>query len=143
LNTTTTQRPRRILWKNVLTVVSAAILIGAEVFGAAFAGSWAIANLLGLGTIGARLLDGLFVLCGIVVMVLGPSPGALSQEEILQHELPFPPRKRSTADTAGYLLIRCLGPSLDFDHLIKRIAVRASDCIEPTAINHDTPPIAQ
>jgi hypothetical protein len=39
LNTTTTQRPRRILWKNVLTVVSAAILIGAEVFGAAFAGS--------------------------------------------------------------------------------------------------------
>jgi len=25
---------------------------------------------LGLGTIGARLLDGLFVLCGIVVMVL-------------------------------------------------------------------------
>jgi hypothetical protein len=38
--------------------------------GAAFAGSWAIATLLGLGTIGARLLDGLFVLCGIVVMVL-------------------------------------------------------------------------
>jgi hypothetical protein len=70
LNTTTTQRPRRILWQNVLTVVSAAILIGAEVFGAAFAGSWALANLLGLGTIGARLLDGLFVLCGIIVMVL-------------------------------------------------------------------------
>ena len=70
MNTTTTQRPRRILWKNVLTVVSAAILIGAEVFGAAFAGSWAIATLLGLGTIGARLLDGLFVLCGIIVMVL-------------------------------------------------------------------------
>ena len=69
MNTTTTQRPRRILWKNVLTVVSAAILIGAEVFGAAFAGSWAIANLFALGTIGARLLDGLFVLCGIVVMV--------------------------------------------------------------------------
>ena len=62
-------RPRRILWENVLTVVSAAILISAEVFGAAFAGSWAIANLLALGTIGARLLDGAFVLCGIVVMV--------------------------------------------------------------------------
>ena len=70
MNTTTTQRPRRILWQNVLTVVSAATLIGAEVFGAAFAGSWAIATLLGLGTIGARLLDGLFVLCGIIVMVL-------------------------------------------------------------------------
>ena len=63
-------RRRRVLWQNVLTVVSAAILISAEVFGAAFAGSWAIATLLGLGTIGARLLDGLFVLCGIVVMVL-------------------------------------------------------------------------
>ncbi len=63
------QRPRRIIWQNVLTVVSAAILISAEVFGAAFAGSWAIANLLVLGTIGARILDGVFVLCGIVVMV--------------------------------------------------------------------------
>jgi hypothetical protein len=63
------QRPRRILWQSVLTVVSAAILISAEVFGAAFAGSWAIANLLSLGALGARVLDGVFVLCGIVVMV--------------------------------------------------------------------------
>jgi len=62
------KRPRRILWQNVLTVVSAAILIAAEVFGAAFAGSWAIANLLALGTLGARVLDGVFVLCGIAVM---------------------------------------------------------------------------
>jgi len=69
LNTTTTQRPRRILWKNVLTVVSAAILIGAEVFGAAFAGSWAIANLIGLGALGARILDIAFMLCGVAVMV--------------------------------------------------------------------------
>jgi hypothetical protein len=69
MDTSITQRPRLILWENVLTVVSAAILISAEVFGAAFAGSWAIANLLALGTIGARLLDGLFVLCGIVVMI--------------------------------------------------------------------------
>jgi hypothetical protein len=62
------KRPRRILWQNVLTVVSAAILIAAEVFGAAFAGSWAIANLLVLGTLGARVLDGVFMLCGIAVM---------------------------------------------------------------------------
>jgi hypothetical protein len=66
---TSPRRPRRILWPNVLTVVSAAILISAEVFGAAFAGSWAIANLLELGTLGARVLDGLFILCGIAVMV--------------------------------------------------------------------------
>jgi hypothetical protein len=69
MDTTAPQRSRRIVWQNVLTVVSAAILISAEVFGAAFAGSWAIANLLALGAIGARILDGLFVVCGIVVMV--------------------------------------------------------------------------
>jgi hypothetical protein len=63
------QRPRRIRWLNVLTVVSAAILISAEVFGAAFAGSWAIANLLALGTLGAHVLDGIFIVCGIAVMV--------------------------------------------------------------------------
>jgi hypothetical protein len=63
------QRPRRIRWLNVLTVMSAAILISAEVFGAAFAGSWAIANLLALGTLGAHVLDGIFIVCGIAVMV--------------------------------------------------------------------------
>jgi hypothetical protein len=65
----TPRRPRRIRWQNVLTVISAAILIGAEVFGAAFAGSWAIASLFALGTLGARILDGLLMLCGIAVMV--------------------------------------------------------------------------
>ena len=63
------QRSKRIVWLNVLTVISAAILISAEVFGAAFAGSWAIANLFALGVLGARVLDGLFILCGIAVMV--------------------------------------------------------------------------
>jgi hypothetical protein len=59
---------RSIVWLNVVTVISAAILIGAEVFGAAFAGSWALATLFDLGTIGQRILDGTFVLCGIAVM---------------------------------------------------------------------------
>lgn len=59
---------RRINWLNVSTVVSAAILIGAEVFGAAFAGSWALATLFELGTTGQRILDGAFVLIGLVVM---------------------------------------------------------------------------
>jgi len=63
------QRSKRIVWLNVVTVLSAAILISAEVFGAAFAGSWAVANLLALGSFGARVLDGLFMLIGIVVMV--------------------------------------------------------------------------
>jgi hypothetical protein len=60
---------RSIVWLNVVTVVSAAILIGAEVFGAAFAGSWALATLFDFGQIGQRILDGLFVLCGIAIMV--------------------------------------------------------------------------
>jgi hypothetical protein len=63
------QRTRRIQWKNVLTVVSAAILISAEVFGAAFAGSWAIASLMGFGALTAHILDGIFMLCGLAVMV--------------------------------------------------------------------------
>ena len=37
---------RQIAWQSVVTVISAAILIGAEVFGAAFAGGWALAILL-------------------------------------------------------------------------------------------------
>ncbi len=59
---------RRINWTNVSTVISVAILIGAEVFGAAFAGSWALATLFDLGSTGQRILDGIFVLFGIVVM---------------------------------------------------------------------------
>ena len=59
---------RRIVWLNVLTVISAAILIGAEVFGAAFAAGWAFANLLQIGDIGAHILQGVFFLCGIAIM---------------------------------------------------------------------------
>ncbi len=69
MNEASPQRPRRIRWQNLLTVISAAILISAEVFGAAFAGSWAIASLIGLGAIGAHILDGIFMLCGLAVMV--------------------------------------------------------------------------
>jgi hypothetical protein len=68
-HTAPTPRGRRIVWLNVLTVVSAAILIGAEVFGAAFAGSWAIATLFELGGWGARILDILLLALGAVVMV--------------------------------------------------------------------------
>jgi hypothetical protein len=60
---------RRIAWQSVLTVVSAAILIGAEVFGAAFAGGWAVASLLELGPYGEHIMQGIFFVCGIAVMV--------------------------------------------------------------------------
>ena len=59
---------RRIIWLNVLTVVSAAILISAEVFGAAFAAGWAVANLAGLSELGVYL-QALFFLGGVAILV--------------------------------------------------------------------------
>ena len=60
---------RRIIWLNVLTVVSAAILISAEVFGAAFAGGWAVANLFDFGTDGVHVFQAVFFVVGIAVMI--------------------------------------------------------------------------
>ena len=60
---------RRIAWQNVMTVVSAAILIGAEVFGAAFAGGWAVGNLFDFGPYGVHIAQGVFFLLGLAVMV--------------------------------------------------------------------------
>ena len=60
---------RKIIWLNVLTVVSAAILIGAEVFGAAFAGGWAIAILLGFEDTGAHIIQGALFVLGVVIMI--------------------------------------------------------------------------
>jgi heme A synthase len=59
---------RRIVWQNVMTVLSAAILIGAEVFGAAFAGGWAVASMLEWGTTGEHIMQGIFFVCGIAVL---------------------------------------------------------------------------
>jgi hypothetical protein len=60
---------RQILWPSVVTVISAAILIGAEVFGAAFAGGWALAILFGLGDTGAHVLQAVLFGIGVLVMV--------------------------------------------------------------------------
>ena len=68
--TSPSPRGRRILWRNVSTVVSAAILISAEVFGAAFAGGWAVANLFGLGDYGVYGLQVLFLALGLAVMAV-------------------------------------------------------------------------
>ena len=67
---TTVQKPAgsRINWLNVMTVGSAAILIGAEVFGAAYAAGWALANLFALGEYGVHILQAAFFVLGIVVM---------------------------------------------------------------------------
>jgi len=60
---------RRINWPNLTTVVSAGILIGAEVFGAAFACGWALAILFDLGQYGVYLLQAIFFGFGIVTMI--------------------------------------------------------------------------
>jgi nitric oxide reductase large subunit len=60
---------RQILWPSVVTVISAAILIGAEVFGAAFAGGWALAILFGLGDTGAHVLQAVLFAIGVLVMI--------------------------------------------------------------------------
>jgi 2-methylisocitrate lyase-like PEP mutase family enzyme len=65
----TTKALVMIIWQNVITVLSAAVLIGAEVFGAAFAGGWAIASLLGLGDIGIYVAQSVLFVCGIAVMI--------------------------------------------------------------------------
>ena len=67
---------RRINWINVSTVLSAAILFAAEVFGAAFAGGWAVYNILlsplfelvGLDAYGVHITLGVLFICGILVM---------------------------------------------------------------------------
>ena len=61
--------PRAIAWPSVVTVISAAILIGAEVFGAAFAGGWALAILLGLDDTAAHILQAVLFGIGVLIMV--------------------------------------------------------------------------
>jgi len=60
---------REIAWPSVVTVISAAILIGAEVFGAAFAGGWALAILFGLDDTGAHIIQAVLFVLGIAIMV--------------------------------------------------------------------------
>ena len=59
----------QIVWSSVITVLSAAILIGAEVFGAAFAGGWALAILFGLDDTGAHIVQAVLFGLGVLVMV--------------------------------------------------------------------------
>ncbi|HET9902173.1 MAG TPA: hypothetical protein VFQ27_00520 [Xanthobacteraceae bacterium] len=60
---------RRINWLHVSTVVSAAILIAAEVFGAAFAAGWAVAILFEIGGYGHYVLQAIFSAFGFAVMI--------------------------------------------------------------------------
>ncbi|MBN9042909.1 MAG: hypothetical protein BGP05_11955 [Rhizobiales bacterium 62-47] len=65
----TTPGRREIAWPSVITVISAAILIGAEVFGAAFAGGWALAILFGLDELAAHILQAVLFGLGVLIMI--------------------------------------------------------------------------
>ena len=60
---------REIAWPSVITVISAAILIGAEVFGAAFAGGWALAILFGVEETGAQIIQAVLFVIGVAIMI--------------------------------------------------------------------------
>ena len=75
---------KTIAWPSVITVVSAAILIGAEVFGAAFAGGWALAILFGLEDTGAHILQVILFAIGAAIMV-GFVRGARQVEPFTRH----------------------------------------------------------
>lgn len=68
-STNSSPAERRIYWPSVITVISAAILIGAEVFGAAFAGGWALAILMELDDTWALIFQGVLFVIGVAVMV--------------------------------------------------------------------------
>lgn len=59
----------RIRWANVITVVSAAILIGTVIIGTGLATGWAISGMLGLEGIGTYAVETLFVLAAAAVVV--------------------------------------------------------------------------
>jgi hypothetical protein len=57
-------------WRNLLTVISVLILVGAEVLGVAFAAGWAIAGLFELGDAIGYVLMALFSLLGVYALIL-------------------------------------------------------------------------
>lgn len=61
--------PGTMNWGNVLTVGSAAALIGTEALATAVAAGWAIAGLFNLGDIGEYALMALFAAVGLYVAV--------------------------------------------------------------------------
>lgn len=63
-------QPKRVNWRNLITITSIMILIATEVFGVAIAGGWAIAGLFELGHVVGFVLMGLFSLIAAYVMVM-------------------------------------------------------------------------
>jgi hypothetical protein len=65
----TASAPARIRWTTLITIVSAAILLGTETVGAALAFGWAMAGWLGLGDLGTQILEGFGLILGVLAIV--------------------------------------------------------------------------
>jgi hypothetical protein len=66
-----------------------------------------------------------------------PSASGFPQEKIFEDKLALPRCQRTIASATDYLAGICLGSCFDFDNLVERAAIRASECIEPAA--HEIP----
>jgi hypothetical protein len=55
-----------INWRNALTLLSVAILVGTELVGAGAAAGWAIGGLFQFGEIVTHALEAIFVICALI-----------------------------------------------------------------------------
>ena len=82
--TEASKKQGRIIWPNLITVVSLAILIGTMIVGLGLATGWAIAGALGLGEIGTYVIEAMFVTIAAAVIVAFWRK-ATSIERVVEH----------------------------------------------------------
>jgi hypothetical protein len=73
----------RINWPNLVTVASAAILVGTMIFGLAYATGWALGGFLSLGDAGAYFFEATFMLLAAAAM-LAFLKSAIAAEPIVE-----------------------------------------------------------
>jgi hypothetical protein len=57
-----------INWLHVSTLIAVGILVGTEMVGASWAAGWALGGLLQFSPFVSRIVEGLFALCGVVLL---------------------------------------------------------------------------
>ncbi len=59
---------KKINWLHLSTLIAVAILVGTEMVGASWAAGWALGGLLQLDPLVSHALEGVFALCGVVLL---------------------------------------------------------------------------
>jgi membrane protein implicated in regulation of membrane protease activity len=59
---------KKINWLHLSTLIAVAILVGTEMVGASWAAGWALGGLLQLDPLINHALEGVFALCGVVLL---------------------------------------------------------------------------